>query len=88
MKKFDEEKRFKLICAIIMTILAIIAIAPFVLMISASITEENTLIAEGYRFFPKKISFDAYKYLWRNGKPLAEPMPFLSSLPLWERLPM
>ncbi|MDD6678411.1 MAG: carbohydrate ABC transporter permease [Firmicutes bacterium] len=64
MKKFDEEKRFKLICAIIMTILAIIAIAPFVLMISASITEENTLIAEGYRFFPKKISFDAYKYLW------------------------
>ena len=45
MKKFDEEKRFKLICAIIMTILAIIAIAPFVLMISSSITEENTLIA-------------------------------------------
>lgn len=64
MKKLDEEKRFKLICAIIMTILAVIALAPFFLMISASITEENTLIAEGYRFFPKKIAFDAYKFLW------------------------
>lgn len=64
MKKFDEEKRFKVGCAIIMTILCIIALAPFVLMISASLTEENTLIAEGYKFFPKKISLDSYKFLW------------------------
>lgn len=64
MKKFDEEKRFKVCCAVIMSILCIIALAPFVLMISASLTEETTLIAEGYKFFPKKIALDSYKFLW------------------------
>jgi putative aldouronate transport system permease protein len=37
---------------------------PFVLMIAASITEENVLIKEGYKFWPSKIDFGAYHYLW------------------------
>ena len=38
--------------------------APFVLMISASITDEQTLIREGYKFWPQKVNFAAYQYLW------------------------
>jgi putative aldouronate transport system permease protein len=64
MKKLDEDKRFRTGCAIIMTILAIIALAPFILMISASITEESALINDGYRFFPKHLSLAAYRFLW------------------------
>lgn len=66
MKKYftDPEKRFKLGCAIIMSIFALFCLAPFVLMISASISDENVLFNEGYQFFPSKLSFDAYKYLW------------------------
>ncbi len=36
---------------------------PFILLVSASFTEEFTLIREGYRFWPSIISLEAYKYL-------------------------
>ena len=64
MKKMNSDKRFRLLCLIIMLIIAAISAAPFILMISASITEEKTLVAVGYRFFPSKVNIDAYKYLW------------------------
>lgn len=64
MKTLSQEKRFKIICAIIMTLIAAMAVAPFILMISASITDENALFNEGYKFIPSKISFAAYQYLW------------------------
>lgn len=64
MKTISQEKRFKIICAVIMTIIAALAVAPFILMISASITDENTLFNEGYKFIPSKLSFAAYQFLW------------------------
>lgn len=64
MKKMNSEKRFTLLCLIIMLIISVLAILPFLLMISASITEEKTLIREGYKFFPSKVEFGAYQYLW------------------------
>lgn len=38
----------------IFILLCIIAAAPFLLLISSSITEESTLLQYGYSFFPKK----------------------------------
>ena len=64
MKKMNSDKRFRLLCLIVMLIIAAISAAPFILMISASITEEKTLVAVGYRFIPSKVNIDAYKYLW------------------------
>ena len=64
MKKMNSDKRFRLLCLIIMLVVAAFCAAPFVLMISASITDEKTLVAEGYRFIPSKVNIDAYKYLW------------------------
>ena len=51
-------------CLVILLIFTAICVAPFVLMISASITDEQTLIREGYKFWPSTISFDTYKFLW------------------------
>lgn len=48
-------------------LLCIIAAAPFLLLISSSITEESTLLQYGYSFFPKKVSFYAYEYLFQSG---------------------
>lgn len=48
-------------CVFILLVLA--CILPFLLLIVSSVTEENTLIRYGYTLFPKKISFDAYRYL-------------------------
>lgn len=33
-------------------------------MLAASVTEEQALIKEGYKFWPGAFSFDTYKYLW------------------------
>jgi len=42
-------------------------IMPFVLLFMSSITEENTLIRNGYSFFPEVISMESYAYIFREG---------------------
>lgn len=64
MKKVTSEKRFMYICLIILLVFTAICIAPFLLMFAASITDEQTLLREGYRFWPSSVSFDTYRYLW------------------------
>jgi putative aldouronate transport system permease protein len=63
-KSKNSERRFQRISLVIMLIFTALCLLPFVLMISASITNENVLVKEGYRFWPSKVSFDAYIYLW------------------------
>lgn len=53
---------------IIMTVWTILIILPFLLLFMSSITDENTLIANGYSFFPKKFSLGAYKYIIQSGE--------------------
>ena len=57
-------KRTQVILHIIMIILVLACILPFVLLIMASLTDEVVLTTKGYSFFPSKISFDAYRYLF------------------------
>ena len=64
MKKLTSEKRFMYIRLIILLVFTAICIAPFLLMFAASITDEQTLLREGYRFWPSSVSFDTYRYLW------------------------
>lgn len=47
-------------------IIAIACIAPFALLFVSSITDEGTIIREGYSLFPKKLSLYAYEYLRDN----------------------
>ncbi len=51
----------------IFVLLCIAAVAPFVLLISSSLTEEAALMQHGYGFFPKKFSMYAYEYLFQSG---------------------
>lgn len=44
-------------------VLSLICLIPFVLLIVSSVTDENFLIRVGYSFFPKALSWDAYRYL-------------------------
>jgi len=52
----------------VLVILSILCILPFILLFTSSIAEETTIIRDGYTFFPKDISFDAYDYLIQNSK--------------------
>jgi len=46
-----------------MAVLSILALTPFLLLLIASFTEENAALRNGYSFFPKAWSLDAYKYI-------------------------
>jgi len=52
---------------IILMLFALASILPFLLLVIASFTDENTLIQSGYTFFPAKFSINAYKYLIYQG---------------------
>ncbi|MFC0212690.1 carbohydrate ABC transporter permease [Paenibacillus chartarius] len=41
-------------------------ILPLILVLMVSITDEMTIAANGYSFFPQKISFEAYRYLFMD----------------------
>lgn len=62
--KTRSEKAFQIFAFVFLTLLTIFALAPFVLIISASLTEENTLAVGGYQFWPKVFSGVAYEYLF------------------------
>ncbi|WP_138750759.1 carbohydrate ABC transporter permease [Paenibacillus sinopodophylli] len=48
---------------IVMIILSIVAIAPFLLLLMSSFTDEATALKNGYSFFPEKFSLNAYHYI-------------------------
>ncbi|WP_408069817.1 carbohydrate ABC transporter permease [Butyrivibrio sp. JL13D10] len=60
----QKDRVFQTLANALMIILAICALAPFILMLMSSLTDEQSLIANGYSFFPKKFSTYAYKYLF------------------------
>ena len=59
-------KRHQILVNIVMTIVTVIMIAPLVLLFIASISSEQTLLVNGYSFFPKELSLDAYRYILTN----------------------
>lgn len=59
----QKDKGFQFFANALMIFLVICVLAPFILMLMSSLTDEQTLIANGYSFFPKKLSLYAYKYL-------------------------
>ncbi len=48
---------------IVMVLLSFLALAPFVLLIIASLTDENVAMTYGYSYFPQKWSLSAYQYI-------------------------
>lgn len=63
-----KSKGFQLLVNIIMIVLSLSCILPFVLLVVASFTEEAALLENGYSFFPKKLSLEAYEYIWMSAR--------------------
>ena len=62
-----KNKRYQIIINMLLIIVTLSIILPFLLVFISSITDENTLIREGYSFFPKQLSLYAYQYIIRQG---------------------
>ncbi len=50
------------------TLFSLACFVPFLLVVSASFTEERVLLENGYRLFPAQFSLDAYIYIFKVGK--------------------
>ena len=64
----ENGKKFQVTVNIIMTLISVLCIAPFVLLIASSVTDDSTLIREGYNFWPGKFSLEAYRYIFTQSK--------------------
>lgn len=62
--KTREDKIYNFFGHLIMTILTLLAIIPILLMFISSMTDNNTLLQNGYSFFPEKWSFYAYEWIF------------------------
>ncbi|MBQ1341183.1 MAG: carbohydrate ABC transporter permease [Erysipelotrichaceae bacterium] len=57
---------YQLIINIVLLVVTLFMILPLVLLFMSSITDESTLIVNGYSFFPAKFSLEAYRYIMTN----------------------
>ena len=53
MIKTKQEKAFEVFASVVMICVMVIVIFPFLLLFISSITEENTLLINGYSIFPE-----------------------------------
>lgn len=51
---------------IVFIIMSALILIPFVILVSASISNENALLEYGYGILPRQIDFSAYSYIFRN----------------------
>ncbi len=59
----EKGKGFQIFAHMVMVVIAVCCLAPFVLLLTSSFTEEESLIINGYSFFPRQFSTYAYEYL-------------------------
>ncbi len=59
---------YSIVTNIIMILVVVMVILPFLLLFSSSLTDENTLVAYGYSFLPRKFSIASYAYILKSGK--------------------
>lgn len=67
MTHIKRNSGFIIFTHVVLILMTLMVILPFLLVFMSSITEENTLIANGYSFFPKKMSLYAYQYILQQG---------------------
>lgn len=67
MNKMTDQQKFGIFATVLLSILAVVALLPIILIVIASVTEEHALISNGYSYLPKAFSFDAYYYMIKQG---------------------
>jgi putative aldouronate transport system permease protein len=63
---YRADRITQLVSHIFLLILAIGSIIPFIILLSSSLSDEASILKDGYSFFPKEFSFAAYEYLLNN----------------------
>lgn len=67
----NEDRFITWFSHISMFLFAAVCLIPFLLLISASLTDQNAITAHGYSFIPQVFSTSAYEYLLNRGSDIA-----------------
>lgn len=59
-------RRALIISNLVMSVLTVLALLPFIILISSSLSEDIQIIQSGYSVFPRGFSLDAYAYIFTN----------------------
>ena len=59
----NDKKRFDIFSTSFLSLLAIIILLPILLVFASSLTDEKSLIADGYTILPQKLSWASYYYM-------------------------
>ena len=62
-----QDRIFQIIGHAIMILLSLCAVVPLILLVISSITDNDTLVRNGYSFLPEKLSLYAYEYIFKTG---------------------
>lgn len=62
--KSKNERRYSFWLNLVMILISVIMVFPFLLLISASFTDNDAIIRYGYSLIPRKVSLAAYQYIW------------------------
>lgn len=65
-RRLPYDAKWRVAAHLVMIFAALMAVLPFVLLIIASFTDNNTAMVKGYGFFPEKWSLEAYRYIGRE----------------------
>lgn len=57
---------------IFLAVLAFLALVPFIMVLSGSLSSESEVVTSGYSVFVKKLSFDSYKFLFSQPKQILD----------------
>jgi len=59
-------RAYQLVINFLLMLTTLIMVLPLLLLFISSITDENTLVANGYSYFPEQLSLTAYRYILTN----------------------
>lgn len=62
-----KTKSMEWVAYVVLTVVLLTVVIPFLLLLSASLTEESSITRDGYSLLPKVFSMDAYTYIFDNG---------------------
>ncbi|WP_221469285.1 carbohydrate ABC transporter permease [Cohnella nanjingensis] len=71
-KRKQNQQRFYLSVHLLFILLCVIVTVPFIVIVSASFTNETSLFRDGYGVWPKQFSLDAYAIAFANSKQLIQ----------------
>ena len=63
-----SERRMARLAHVVLIVFSLMAVLPFILLISSSLTEENAALKYGFSFVPRVFSLAAYKYISYQSK--------------------